>query len=107
VGPGEIRAVCKADSASVGAGFGKFHREHAVTGVNPPESPAEGSLPAALLQLATLAERVGALEREAGHCHQAQEALSSAQELSQQVSRLAARLPARRPADETGHQENP
>jgi hypothetical membrane protein len=57
--------------------------EHAVTGVNPPESPAEGSLPAAVLQLA---ERVGALEREAGHCNQAQEALSSVQELSQRVN---------------------
>jgi hypothetical membrane protein len=32
-----------------------------------PESPAEGSLPAALIQIADLAKRVGALEREAGH----------------------------------------
>jgi hypothetical protein len=77
--------------------------QHAVTGANPPESPAEDSMPAALLQLA---ERVGALEREAGHCHQAQEALSSVHELSQQVNRLAARLPARRPADESGYREN-
>jgi hypothetical membrane protein len=78
--------------------------EHAVTGVNPPESPTPRSLPTDVLQLA---ERVGALEREAGHCHQAQEALSSVQELSQQVDRLAARLPTRRPADETRYQENP
>jgi len=48
--------------------------ERAVIGVNPPESPTPRSLPVAVLQLA---ERVGALEREAGHCHQAQEALSS------------------------------
>jgi hypothetical membrane protein len=82
--------------------------EHAVTGVIPPESPAEDSLPATLLKLADLAKRFGALEeREAGHWHQAQEALSSVQELSEQVIRLAARLPARRPADETGYQENP
>lgn len=45
-----------------------------MTGVNPPESPTPRSLPAAVLRLG---ERVGALEREAGHCHQAQEALSS------------------------------
>ncbi len=78
-----------------------------MTGANPPESPAEGSLPAALLQLRALAERVGALEEEAGRCHQAQEALSSVHELSQQVNQLAARLPDRRPADETRYPENP
>ena len=76
--------------------------EHAVTGVIPPESPAGDSLPATQLRLADLAKRFGALEeREAGHWHQAQEALSSVQELSEQVNRLAAR-----PAGETGYQEN-
>ena len=59
MGPGEIRAVCKADRACVGAGFGKFRREHAVTGVNPPESPAEGSLPPARLPARRPADETG------------------------------------------------
>jgi hypothetical membrane protein len=46
--------------------------EHAATGVIAPEPPAEDGLAAARLQLAALADRVAALEREAGHWQQAQ-----------------------------------